>query len=80
MLGDVTVTGSRDMAYDHQGKQLYVTTDAGAVQVFTLPTRTANGSIQVGTNLKGIDISPDRTKLAIAMVGVLALSVFLAGR
>jgi Divergent InlB B-repeat domain/Bacterial TSP3 repeat len=64
-LGDVNVTGSRDMAYDHLGKQLYVTTDAGAVQVFTLPARTANGSIQVGTNLKGIDISPDRTKLAV---------------
>jgi hypothetical protein len=53
------------MAYDNVGKQLYVTTDAGRVQVFNLPARTANGSIQVGTNLRGIDISPDRAKLAV---------------
>jgi hypothetical protein len=53
------------MAYDNVGKQLYVTTDAGRVQVFNLPERTTNGSIQVGTNLRGIDISPDRTKLVV---------------
>jgi hypothetical protein len=64
-VGDVSVTGPRDMAYDNVGKQLYVTTDAGRVQVFNLPARTANGSIQVGTNLRGIDISPDRAKLAV---------------
>ncbi|MBB5353022.1 hypothetical protein HNR46_003275 [Haloferula luteola] len=64
-LGDVAVDGARDMAYDPTAQTLYVSTDEGKLQTFQLPSMEPAGAIQIGTHLRGLDLSPDHSKLAV---------------
>ncbi len=56
----------RDHVYDPNREILYITTSAGELERFHLPSRTMLAPLEVGQSLNGLDLTPDGNALYIA--------------
>jgi WD40 repeat protein len=57
---------ARDLAFDHNGQYLYVTTSEGLVQQYNLTSGTIDHNYEVGGSLNALDIAQDDTFLFVA--------------
>jgi hypothetical protein len=62
----IPVANHRDLVFDSTRDLLYITTSAGAIQQYSIPTQTLLSPLTVGTSLNGADISADGSALFVA--------------
>src|SRR6516225_9692324 len=62
----IPVASHRDLVFDATRDLLYITTSAGTIQQYSIPTQTLLSPFTVGTSLNGADISADGSALFVA--------------
>jgi hypothetical protein len=62
----ILVANHRDLVFDSARDLLYITTSAGTIQPYSIPTQSLLSPLTVGTSLNGADITSDGSMLLVA--------------